>query len=160
MCPARNRVAEEIEALASDRLIAARGQPDEAERRLLGCEARLLHMAADAALTHPTDAWMVQSAFRGAVVHCELFVMWGISRQAEDHLRALAARAAADGQEPGDAGQAPDPLDVFRAVLGVSLDPAGGHVPHACAPAPQTAWLTCLHRFRTHPADRWPVRER
>ncbi|MFM8829237.1 MAG: hypothetical protein ACKORG_04345 [Actinomycetota bacterium] len=123
-------MADEIEALASDRLIAAWGEPDEAERTLLGHEARLLHMAADAALTHPTDASMVHSACQGVVVHCELFVMWGISQEADERLRAFAARAA------DEAGQVPEPLEVLRAVLGVPLDHAGGHVTRPQAPMP------------------------
>lgn len=118
MHPPWNHVADEIEALASDRLLAARCEPDPVERVLLGHEARLLHAAADAALTRPTDAWMAHSACQGVVVHCERFVMWGIGTQADDALRALAIAAAS-----GD-GDGMDALEVLRIVLGVPLEPA------------------------------------
>lgn len=132
MCPSWNRVADEIEALASDRLLAAQCEPDPHERALLAREAHLLHLAADAALTCPTDAWLVHSACEGVVLHCDRFAMWGISTEAEDDLRAIACDA------PGE----PDALEVLRRVLGVPLQPAGdGEAgrPHAsgpgCAPA-------------------------
>lgn len=140
MCPSWNRVADEIEALASDRLLAAQREPDPGERGLLAREAHLLHLAADAALTRPTDAWLVHSACEGVVLHCDRFVMWGISTQAEDALRAIACDALArDALEEADA---PDALEVLRVVLGVPLQPTGAgdaggpHVPGpGCAPA-------------------------
>ena len=140
MCPSWNRVADEIEALASDRLLAAQCEPDPGERALLAREAHLLHLAADAALARPADAWLVHSACEGVVLHCDRFVMWGISTQAEDALRAIACDAVArDGREEPDA---PDALEVLRVVLGVPLQPTvagdarGPHVPGpGCAPA-------------------------
>jgi len=131
MHPPWNHVADEIEALASDRLLAARCEPDPVERVLLGHEARLLHAAADAALAGPTDAWMAHSACEGVVVHCERFVMWGIGTQADDALRALAIDAAS-----GD-GDGRDALEVLRVVLGVPLDPSHRHEPHDHAPGPR-----------------------
>ena len=118
MHPPWNHVADEIEALASDRLLAAQCEPDPTERVLLGHEARLLHAAADAALTRPTDAWMAHSACQGVVVHCERFMMWGISTQADEALRALALDAVA-----GDRDR-PDALEVLRLVLGVPHEPS------------------------------------
>ena len=131
MCPSWNRVADEIEAVASDRLLAAHGEPDGAERTLLAREAHLLHLAADGALTRPCDAWMVHSACQGVVVHCEQFVMWGISRQAEDGLRDLAARA-----ESGSAAHV-DAHEVLRVVLGIPLQPVDHHDPVDPVPAPR-----------------------
>jgi len=91
-------------------------------------------MVADAALGQPTHGWMVHSACQGVVVHCDLFVMWGISQEADDHLRALAVRA---GRVPGESGRLPGALEVPRAVLGMPLDHAGGRVVHAHAPMPE-----------------------
>lgn len=131
MCPSWNRVADEIEALASDRLLAAHGEPDPTERRLLAREAQLLHLAADAALTRPGDAWLVHSACQGVVVQCEMFAMWGISRDGEDALRALAL-GVADSR-----ACAPDGLEVLRLVLGLPLQPAGQQPQNAPAPGPR-----------------------
>lgn len=131
MCPSWNRVADEIEAIASDRVLAASGEPDPDERRLLACEARLLHGAADAALARPADAWMVHSACEGVVVHCEMFVMWGVSRQAEESLRAMAVQSLANHDT------ALDDLEVLRVLLGVPLQPVRGEPPGEPMPAPR-----------------------
>lgn len=129
MCPSWNGVAEEIEALASDRLLAAHVEPDPDERRLLACEAQLLHLACDAALGRPTDAWMVHSACEGVVVHCEMFVMWGVSRQAEESLRVMAADGLSGDDPPGATAVRADGLEVLRVLLGVPLQPADDNPP-------------------------------
>ena len=131
MLPPWNHVADEIEALASDRLLAAQHEPDPTERALLGHEARLLHAAADAALTRPNEAWMAHSACQGVVVHCERFVLWGISTQGDGALRDLALDGAS-----GD-GARVDALEVLRRVLGVPLDPAHRDEPDEHAPGPR-----------------------
>lgn len=116
MWPSWNRVADEVEALASDRLVAARGEPDEAERTLLARESRLLHMAADAALGQDTDEVLAHAACDGVVVHCEELVVWGISPEAEEALRDIATEA------PPDVIEEVDGIDVLRVVVGVPPD--------------------------------------
>lgn len=116
MCPSWNSVADEVEALASDRLVAAQVEPDDTERTLLARESQLLHMAADAALEQDTDEWLEHSACEGVVVHCEELVVWGITPEAEEALRDIATDA------PPDVTEDVDGIDVLRVVVGVPPD--------------------------------------
>lgn len=115
MCPSWNRVADEIEAIASDRVLAASGEPDPRERELLAREGLLLQSAADAARGGPADGWLVHAACEGVVVQCDRLVIWGMADTAEGDLRRLAidATTARRSHEP------PDPCEVLRVVLGL-----------------------------------------
>ena len=119
MCPTWIRIADEAELLAADRALAASTEPDPRERCLLSREAELLARAAAGARERPTDGWLVHAACEGVVVHADPFVMWGISDDAEQQLRALAA-------DPDVMVDSIDALDALRVVLGV---------PHDAAPA-------------------------
>ena len=124
MYPSWNRVADEIEAIASDRLLAASVEPDPRERALLAREVLLLQSAADAAREGPGDAWLLQAACEGVVVQCDLLVLWGMACAAEQALRRLAIDAARCSPPDGHA--------VLRAVLG--LPPHDSPVAHAGGP--------------------------
>ena len=105
MYPSWNRVADEIEAIASDRLLAASVEPDPRERALLARE-------------------VLQAACDGVVVQCDLLVIWGMACGAEQALRRLAIHAAS--------GPPPDGHEVLRAVLG--MPPQDSPVAHAGGP--------------------------
>jgi hypothetical protein len=117
MCPRWSRIADEIESLACDRMLAASVEPDPLERTLLVREAGLLQAAAGFARSCPGDGHLVHAACEGVVVHCDHLVMWGISATGENALRALAADPAVQLDHMA-------PSHVLGAVLGVPLEPA------------------------------------
>ena len=124
MCPSWNRIADEVESLARDRSRAAQVEPDWAERALLLREAALLQRAAGVARANPGDGMMVHAACEGVVLHDYGLVLWGISDEAEERLRALAADPAVD---PADA----DAAALLALVVGVPEDGAGATGPRA-----------------------------
>jgi hypothetical protein len=99
VCPSWNRIADEIESLSRDRSRAAQVEPDYAERALLMREAALLQRAAGMARANPGDGMMVHAACEGIVLDDDGLVLWGISDEAEERLRALAADPAVDPAE-------------------------------------------------------------
>ena len=117
MCPTWIRIADEADLLAADRALAASTEPDPRERCLLSREAELLARAAAGARERPTDGWLVHAACEGVVVHADPFVMWGISDDAEQQLRALAA-------DPDVMVESIEALDALRVVLGMPRDAA------------------------------------
>lgn len=116
MCPSWTRVADEIDSLASDRLLAASVEPEPRERAMLRREAALLEAASAFARSQPGDGHLVHTACEGVVVHSDRFIMWGISDAGERGLRALAA-------DCHDAG-AMQPCQVLSVVLGLPHEPA------------------------------------
>ena len=124
MCPSWNRIADEVESLARDRSRAAQVEPDWAERALLLREAALLQRAAGVARANPGDGMMVHAACEGVVLHDHGLVLWGISDEAEERLRARAADPAVD---PADA----DAAALLALVVGVPEDGAGATGPRA-----------------------------
>ena len=117
MCPTWIRIADEAELLAADRALAASTEPDPRERCLLSREAVLLARAAAGARERPMDGWLVHAACEGVVVHADRFVMWGISDDAEQQLRALAA-------DPDVMVESIGAFDALRVVLGMPRDAA------------------------------------
>lgn len=117
MCPAWTRVADEIDSLARDRVLAASVEPEPAEHALLIREALLLRAAAECARSGPRDGQMVHTACEGVVVHCGHMVMWGISEEGEQALRALA-------RDPAVGVDSLVPCRVLGALLGVPEDGA------------------------------------
>ncbi len=117
MCPTWIRIADEADLLAADRALAASTEPDPRERCLLSREAVLLARAAAGARKRPADGWLVHAACEGVVVHADRFVMWGISDDAEQQLRALAA-------DPDVMVESIEALDALRVVLGMPRDAA------------------------------------
>ena len=117
MCPTWIRIADEADLLAADRALAASTEPDPRERCLLSREAVLLARAAAGARKRPADCWLVHAACEGVVVHADRFVMWGISDDAEQQLRALAA-------DPDVMVESIGALDALRVVLGMPRDAA------------------------------------
>lgn len=122
MCPSWNRIADEVESLARDRSRAAQVEPDSAERALLLREAQLLQRAAGVARANPGDGMMVHAACEGIVLDDDGLVLWGISDEAEERLRALAADPAVD---PAHA----DAAALLALVVGVPEDGAGATGP-------------------------------
>lgn len=117
MCPTWTRIADEIESLARDRSLAASVEPEAGERALLTREADLLDAAAAFARSGPGDGYLVHTACEGVVVHCDQFVMWGISEAGDAALRALAA-------DPSVRVNRIAPCRVLGTVLGVPNEPA------------------------------------
>ena len=116
MCPTWTRIADEIESLARDRVLAASVEPEAGERALLHREACFLEAAAAFARSGPGDGHLVHSACEGVVLHTDHLVMWGISDAGEQALRALAA-------DPTVAVGRVAPCRVLGAVLGVPHEP-------------------------------------
>ncbi len=115
MCPSWNRIADEVESLARDRSRAAQVEPDYAERALLMREAALLQRAAGMARANPGDGMMVHAACEGIVLDDDGLVLWGISDEAEERLRALAADPTVD---PADT----DAAALLALVVGLPED--------------------------------------
>lgn len=118
MCPSWHRVADEIESLARDRSRAAQVEPDSLERALLMREASLFTRAAGIARANPGDGLMVHAACEGVVLDDDGLVLWGISDEAEERLRALAADPAVD---PDDV----DGVSLLALVVGLPEDGVG-----------------------------------
>ncbi len=117
MCPSWNRIADEVESLSRDRSRAAQVEPDYAERALLLRESALLQRAAGMARANPGDGMMLHAACEGIVLDDDGLVLWGISNEAEERLRALAADPAVD---PGEV----DAAALLALVVGLPEDGA------------------------------------
>jgi len=122
--PSWHRIAEEVESLARDRSRAAQVEPDYAERALLLREAALLQRAAGMARANPGDGMMVHAACAGIVLDDGGLVLWGISDEAEERLRALAADPTVD---PADT----DAAALLALVMGLPEDGAEALGPRA-----------------------------
>lgn len=118
MCPSWTRIADEIESLARDRALAASVEPDPAEQVMLERESGLLWSAASFARSGPGDGCLVHSACEGVVVHCNDLVMWGISHDGEQGLRALASEPLINAEQIS-------PCRLLRVVLGMPYEPVG-----------------------------------
>lgn len=112
MSPDWKRIADEIRAVSDDRALAASNEPDPVEARLLQRESVMLGraaMLAESGLLSPT---LSAAAHESVVVDGADLTLWGMSRDGESALRAMA-------QDPYVDVHQVDPARVLAAVLGI-----------------------------------------
>jgi hypothetical protein len=111
MSPAWKHMADELQALADDRALAASNEPDPAEARLLERESVLLGRTAVMVQSGMAPAALASAASAAVVVSTDDLLVWGMSHDGERALRQMADDPHVDVHQI-------DPALVLAAVLG------------------------------------------
>ena len=111
MSPAWKHMANELQALADDRALAASNEPDPVEARLLQRESVLLGRTAVMVQSGMAPAALASAASAAVVVSTDDLLVWGMSPDGEQALRHLADDPQVDVNQI-------DPALVLAAVLG------------------------------------------
>jgi len=111
MSAAWKHIADELQAIADDRALAASNEPDTAEARLLQRESALLARTAVMVQAGTAPASLASAASDAVVVSTDDLLVWGMSHDGEVALRRLADDPHVDVHQI-------DPALVLAAVLG------------------------------------------
>ena len=111
MSPAWKHIADELQALADDRALAASNEPDPVEARLLQRESVLLGRTAVMVQSGMAPTALASAASAAVVVSTDDLLVWGMSRDGEHALRHLADDPRVDVNQI-------DPARVLAALLG------------------------------------------
>jgi hypothetical protein len=111
MSTAWTRIADELQAIADDRALAASNEPDPAEARLLQRESALLARTAVMVQAGTAPASLASAASDAVVVSTDDLLVWGMSHDGERALRQMADDPHVDVHQI-------DPALVLAAVLG------------------------------------------
>jgi hypothetical protein len=111
MSAAWKHIADELQAIADDRALAASNEPDPAEARLLQRESALLARTAVMVQAGTAPASLASAASDAVVVSSDDLLVWGLSHEGEGALRRLADDPHVDVHQI-------DPALVLAALLG------------------------------------------